>query len=106
MMMSCLSLRSPDPSNFTVYLGRHSQELSNPNEVSRGLSRIITHQAYDPFTSDNDMALLQLSSPVNFTTHISPVCLAAAGSTFNTGLEMWVTGWGDINSGGKTKQHF
>ncbi|XP_056117573.1 prostasin [Rhinichthys klamathensis goyatoka] len=44
------------------------------------------------------MALLQLSSPVNFTNYIGPVCLAAEGSTFNNDT-MWVTGWGTIYSG-------
>ncbi|KAI7803020.1 serine protease hepsin-like [Triplophysa rosa] len=88
-----------DLSNYTAFLGRHSQELPNPNEVSRGISQIITHPAYNPSTNDNDMALLQLSSPVTFNTYITPACLAAAGSTFNTGLDMWVSGWGNVNSG-------
>lgn len=102
--MSFLPFRDPQPANFTVFLGRHSQELPNPHEVSRGISQIIKHPAYDPFTYDNDMALLQLSAPVNFTTYIKPACLAAAGSTFNTGMDMWVSGWGNVNSGGEKKQ--
>ncbi|XP_051994636.1 polyserase-2-like [Xyrauchen texanus] len=89
---------NPDPSAFTVYLGRESQEQSNLNEVSRSVSQVITHPQYDEYTHDNDMALLQLSSPVNFTAYIKPVCLAAEGSTFNNGSDMWVTGWGDISS--------
>ncbi|KAA0705511.1 Polyserase-2 [Triplophysa tibetana] len=94
----CFSM-PPDPSNLTVYLGRHSQELPNPNEVSRGISQIIAHPAYDPSTYDNDMALLQLSSPVTFNQYITPACLADAGSTFKTDLDMWVSGWGAVNSG-------
>ncbi|XP_048053049.1 polyserase-2 [Megalobrama amblycephala] len=88
----------PNAASLTVYLGRQFQELSNPNEVSRSVSQIIIHPAYSRKTNDNDMALLRLSSPVNFTNYIQPVCLAAEGSTFNTET-MWVTGWGTINSG-------
>ncbi|KAJ4949005.1 hypothetical protein JOQ06_020525 [Pogonophryne albipinna] len=46
------------------------------------------------------MALLKLSSPVNFTDYIQPVCLASANSTFYTGVSSWVVGFGDISSGG------
>ncbi|KAK7168007.1 hypothetical protein R3I94_002152 [Phoxinus phoxinus] len=85
--------------NITVYLGRQSQEQSNPNEVSRSVSQLIVHPGYGNGTSyNNDMALLQLSSPVNFTDYIGPVCLAADGSIFNSDT-MWVTGWGTIYSG-------
>ncbi|RXN16152.1 transmembrane protease serine 9-like protein [Labeo rohita] len=88
---------SPDPTVYTVYLGRQSQELPNPNEVSRNVSQVIVHPEYNNLPHDNDMALLRLSSPVTFTSYIQPVCLAAEGSTFNSDT-MWVTGWGDINS--------
>ncbi|XP_026106167.1 prostasin-like [Carassius auratus] len=89
---------SPDPSVYTVYLGRQSQDLPNPNEVSRTVSQVILHPEYDNLPHDNDMALMRLSSPVTFTNYIQPVCLAAEGSTFNSDM-MWVTGWGTINSG-------
>ncbi|XP_051994642.1 serine protease 33-like [Xyrauchen texanus] len=89
---------NPDPSDFTVYLGRKSQEKPNPNEVSRSISQIIIHPSYNTDSKDNDITLLQLSSPVAFSKYIKPVCLAAADSTFNNGSGIWVTGWGAINS--------
>uniref|UniRef100_A0A3Q0SRX2 Peptidase S1 domain-containing protein n=1 Tax=Amphilophus citrinellus TaxID=61819 RepID=A0A3Q0SRX2_AMPCI len=69
-------------SRLIVYLGCQSQQGDNPNEVSRSVSQIIIHPNYNPNTSDNDIALLQLSSTVQFTDYIRPVCLAAQGSTF------------------------
>uniref|UniRef100_M4AGR4 Transmembrane protease serine 9-like n=1 Tax=Xiphophorus maculatus TaxID=8083 RepID=M4AGR4_XIPMA len=83
----------------TVYLGRQSQEGSNPNEVSRTAAQIIYHPNYDSVTSNNDIALLKLSLPVTFTSYISPVCLAASGSIFSSGVNSWITGWGNIGSG-------
>uniref|UniRef100_A0A3B4FHP3 Peptidase S1 domain-containing protein n=1 Tax=Pundamilia nyererei TaxID=303518 RepID=A0A3B4FHP3_9CICH len=35
--------------------------------------------------NDNDICLLQLSSPAAFTNYVSPVCLAASSSTFYMG---------------------
>ncbi|XP_030649809.1 transmembrane protease serine 9-like [Chanos chanos] len=83
----------------TVFLGRQTQQGSNPNEVSRKVPQIISHPDYNSANFDNDIALLRLSSSVTFTKFIRPVCLAAAGSTFYKGTDSWVTGWGRIAEG-------
>ncbi|XP_027898280.1 transmembrane protease serine 9-like isoform X3 [Xiphophorus couchianus] len=82
------------PSLVTVYLGRQSQEGSNPNEVVRKVVQITSHPNYS--FPNNDIALLKMSEPVNFTSYISPVCLAASSSSFYSGDPSWVTGWGNI----------
>ncbi|CAL8404556.1 unnamed protein product [Boreogadus saida] len=89
-----------DTAGLTVILGRQDQAGSNPNELSRTISRIVCHPDYNGFTNDNDICLLQLSSAVTFTDYIAPVCLAAPNSTFNSGIINWVTGWGTTSSGG------
>nr|XP_054592634.1 serine protease 27 isoform X1 [Nothobranchius furzeri] len=89
---------STSTANLIVYLGRHTQKIQNPNEVSSTVSQIIKHPNYDSQTNDNDITLLQLSSPVTFTNYITPICLAASGSYFPAGLDSWVTGWGYIRS--------
>ncbi|XP_070779961.1 polyserase-2-like isoform X2 [Enoplosus armatus] len=99
VMTAAHCVPSANTNNLVVYLGRQSQQGSNPNEVSRTLTQIINHPNYDSTTSNNDISLLKLSSPVDFTTFILPVCLAAPGSTFNSGTDSWVTGWGNIGSG-------
>uniref|UniRef100_A0A3B3I579 Peptidase S1 domain-containing protein n=1 Tax=Oryzias latipes TaxID=8090 RepID=A0A3B3I579_ORYLA len=88
---------SGSASGVTVVLGLQSLQGSNPNNVSRTITRLIIHPNYN--SNDNDIALLQLSSPVNFTNYISPVCLSATNSTFYSGVNTWVTGWGNIGSG-------
>uniref|UniRef100_UPI0037E70A6F polyserase-2 n=1 Tax=Semicossyphus pulcher TaxID=241346 RepID=UPI0037E70A6F len=90
---------STSTNNLIVYLGRQSQEGSNPNEESRTVVQIINHPNYNSQTNDNDISLLRLSSAVPFTNFILPVCLAASGSTFFSGIDSWVTGWGNIGSG-------
>ncbi|XP_068193692.1 prostasin-like [Antennarius striatus] len=83
--------------DYDIFLGRQNQMGSNPNEVMRKASKIIIHPQYNPKEVYNDIALIQLSGPVNFTNFIRPVCLAAVGSEYKDGKECWVTGWGDIS---------
>ncbi|XP_070704753.1 polyserase-2 [Pempheris klunzingeri] len=90
---------STSTNNLLVYLGRQTQEGSNPNEVVATVTQIINHPDYDDATSNNDISLLRLSSPVTFTNYILPACLAASGSTFFSGTDSWVTGWGNIGFG-------
>ncbi|XP_051256442.1 serine protease 1 [Dicentrarchus labrax] len=85
--------------NIEVHLGRQSQSGPNPNEVSLEVVQTTCHPAYDLLSSNNDICLLKLSAPVNLTDNIYPICLASANSTFHTGVNSWVTGWGQTGNG-------
>uniref|UniRef100_A0A3B3HX21 Peptidase S1 domain-containing protein n=1 Tax=Oryzias latipes TaxID=8090 RepID=A0A3B3HX21_ORYLA len=65
----------PSASGVNVVLGLQSLQGSNPNRVSQTIATLIIHPNYNSKTEDNDIALLQLSSPVNFNNYITPVCL-------------------------------
>ncbi|XP_072559070.1 transmembrane protease serine 9-like isoform X3 [Paramormyrops kingsleyae] len=90
---------STNTNGWSIYLGLQDQSSSISNEQVRTPSLIIIHPQYNSFPHDNDLALLKLSSNVNFTDYIQPVCLAASNSTFYTGTETWVTGWGNVRPG-------
>uniref|UniRef100_A0A3B3VZ47 chymotrypsin n=1 Tax=Poecilia latipinna TaxID=48699 RepID=A0A3B3VZ47_9TELE len=83
-----------------LVLGLQSLTGTNPNKVTRTVAQVIRHPSFSISTLDNDIALIKLSSAVSFNNYISPVCLAAADSTFYSGVNSWVTGWGNIGSGG------
>lgn len=74
---------------------------SSPNQQQRSTSKIIIHEDYNKIHNDNDIALVQLSSPVTFNNYVMPVCLAANGSSFPGGTNVWITGWGKITSAGE-----
>ncbi|XP_056309985.1 LOW QUALITY PROTEIN: transmembrane protease serine 9 [Danio aesculapii] len=86
-------------SGLLVYLGLQTLASMDSFSISSAVSNIIKHPNYNSNTEDNDITLLQLSSPVSFTNYIRPVCLAASGSTFYNGTLTWVTGWGNTASG-------
>uniref|UniRef100_A0A8P4KSE7 Peptidase S1 domain-containing protein n=1 Tax=Dicentrarchus labrax TaxID=13489 RepID=A0A8P4KSE7_DICLA len=87
---------STSTSNLIVYLGGDALQIPNPNAVSLTVSQIINHPNYNGSTSNNDISLLRLSSPVKFTDYIRPVCLAANDSVFEAGTTCWVSGWGTV----------
>ncbi|XP_053471939.1 polyserase-2 isoform X1 [Ictalurus furcatus] len=91
--------RSVTASQVTVVLGLYNLSGNNPNKVSRSLTAVFLNPKYNSQTNDNDLSLLQLSSVVTFNDYITPVCLAAPGSTFFTNTMTWVTGWGNIGNG-------
>ncbi|KAK1797990.1 hypothetical protein P4O66_000746 [Electrophorus voltai] len=72
---------------------------NNMNQVFRSVTSVTIHPNYDANTNNNDLALLQLTSTVTFTPYVTPICLAASGSTFFNGTLSWVTGWGNIATG-------
>lgn len=95
-------LCSTKTKNWKVSLGRQNLQGENPDEVSLTLAKIILHPNYDSGTLNNDIALLRLSSPVQFTDYIRPVCLAGGSSVFNSGTDSWVTGFGTVDEGGES----
>ncbi|XP_042368728.1 serine protease 27-like [Plectropomus leopardus] len=93
-MTAAHCLTRDDLRTAEVVLGRNSLWGPNLNEVSRRLDKIECHPSYDFLTNENDICLLKLSAPVNFTEYIQPVCLASANSTFHTGVSSWIAGFG------------
>ncbi|XP_066521302.1 chymotrypsin-like protease CTRL-1 [Hoplias malabaricus] len=86
---------SSDTTKWTLYMGRQNQSTPNPNEQSRNVTAIIIHPNYNNTLFNNDITLMRLSSPVNFTDYIRPICLASATSAFYNATNCWVTGWGN-----------
>ncbi|KAK9525003.1 hypothetical protein VZT92_017356 [Zoarces viviparus] len=93
----CLS--GKDRLTTMVSLGRLNQlgqNFSQDTKVSRGLEKIVCHHSSNYY--DDNICLLKLSAPVNFTDYIQPVCLASAGSTFHN-VSSYVTGFGRTQAG-------
>ncbi|XP_076257708.1 transmembrane serine protease filzig isoform X1 [Rhynchophorus ferrugineus] len=76
-----------------------SGDLESKKPVSKNVKRVIVHRKYDPDTFENDLALLELESPVKFDSHIIPICLPRDNEDF-TGRMATVTGWGRLRYGG------
>lgn len=91
------------PSNWQTYSGMQDQYKLDGTQL-RSLKRIITHPDYSQMTFDYDVALLELSEPLQFTNTIQPICLPVSSHVFPAGMSCWVTGWGLLREGGQKAQ--
>lgn len=48
-----------------------SGELEKRRSVTKNVKRVIVHRQYDAATFENDLAILELESPVRYDAHIS-----------------------------------
>ncbi|XP_053341159.1 transmembrane protease serine 13b [Clarias gariepinus] len=84
------------PANWRVYLGVESQYMLPAPQY---IADIIIHELYNPNTHDNDIALLKLTQPINFTGMVQPVCLPAYDQVVLADTECWTTGFGTTEEG-------
>ncbi|XP_077998260.1 mannan-binding lectin serine protease 1-like [Glandiceps talaboti] len=61
--------------HFNVSLGVHRRALEDQHVQKRPVAEIVRHPDYDLSNFDSDLALLRLSSPIDFTDYVRPVCL-------------------------------
>lgn len=92
-----------------VHIGVHNEALPSPQQYES--SEIIIHPDYQrPPTYINDLALIHLSSPINFTGnehYVGRTCLAPKTVGIQYPMvetRLAVIGWGDLLSGGSRPQ--
>lgn len=61
----------------------------------KNVAQIIRHPNYNPVTYENDVALIKLTTPLNFTTTVAPIQFIDHASQTAVGIEGRVTGWGN-----------
>ncbi|XP_055641026.1 serine protease filzig [Toxorhynchites rutilus septentrionalis] len=76
-----------------------SSDLEAKRSVTKNVKRVIVHRQYDAATFENDLAILELESPIHYDVHIVPICMPSDEADF-TGRMATVTGWGRLTYGG------
>merc|ERR1712232_1198456 len=77
-----------------------NQSVELPHEDYQ-IERMEVHPDYNFFTFKNDIALLRLKKTVVYKTHIIPICLQEAHSSY-VGEKATAIGWGRTQHGGLT----
>lgn len=92
----CFVCRRVNRSYFRVVAGLHVLSPPGNQAQFRSIHYIIMHKGYDDVMFENDVTLLLLSSPFNFTDHVQPVC-TPHNVTHESHLNFshcFITGWG------------
>lgn len=86
--------------NLVAVFGEYdiTGEVESKRSISKNVKRVIVHRQYDPATFENDIALLELESPISYDQHIVPICMPDDDDDF-TGRIASVTGWGRLKYG-------
>jgi len=86
---------------LTVHLGDHDTTVVEPDEQIRTVDLIIVHLDYHVINgsySDNDIALLHLSTPANITARVQTIGFDLNGSLTIPGAQATVIGWGGTSA--------
>jgi len=89
-----------NPRNVGIQVHRHNLAATSASEggISRTISSITIHPRYAPLTTNNDVALWRLSTPI---TTVDLITMDALGQYDGSGNVATVIGWGAIREGGR-----
>ncbi|XP_015242181.1 PREDICTED: serine protease 56 isoform X2 [Cyprinodon variegatus] len=90
---------SRSESYWTAVVGEFDITKKDPDEQVLKVNRIIPHPKFNPKTFNNDIALVELTSPVVLSEYVTPVCLPTATDP-PTGSPCLVAGWGSLYEDG------
>ncbi|KAF6372656.1 transmembrane serine protease 11F [Rhinolophus ferrumequinum] len=93
--------RNKDPSQWIVTFGT---TITSPI-VRRSVGRIILHENYRRETNENDIALAQLTTRVEFSNVVQRVCLPDSSIKLPPKTSVFVTGFGSIVDDGPTQNN-
>ncbi|KAF3699285.1 Serine protease 56 [Channa argus] len=82
-----------------IMVGEFDITKTDPDEQVLKVNRIIPHPKFNPKTFNNDIALVELTSPVVLSERVTPVCLPS-GIEPPTGSPCLVAGWGSMYEDG------
>lgn len=94
--------RSHNPNDYQIRLGY--TKLSSPTRYSREMSvyKLIVHKDYDKYyRQGSDIVLMQLESPVEYSSHILPACVPDKNVKLPNEKACWASGWGHTREDGE-----
>lgn len=83
-----------DRREIKIYIGGHN--ISTDYVDTRRVARIFEHEYFDAVSFDFDIAILELSKPIQFGPKIQPACLPQTIFQDYSGKKGVIAGWGRL----------
>ncbi|RLW06964.1 hypothetical protein DV515_00004005 [Chloebia gouldiae] len=99
-------MQMPGNNTSLVYVVIGATQLTQPGAGAqvRQIKKLLRHENYQRHDMSNDIALLELSNPVQCSPYIQLACVADAilGVSVSQEHNCWIAGWGAITAKDKT----
>ncbi|XP_075866156.1 LOW QUALITY PROTEIN: chymotrypsin-like elastase family member 2A [Microcebus murinus] len=89
---------------YCVVLGRQKPSTEESGSLAVMVSKLVVHEKWNSsqVTKGNDIALLKLAVSVSLSDKIQLACLPPAGTILPNHYPCYVTGWGNLQTKGKS----
>lgn len=85
---------------YFIRMGDHHAEIVEDSEIEIFIENWYIHEEFRKGQlMNNDIAVVLLKHPIQFTSYIQPVCLPDKETIYEAGKNCTISGWGSIQYG-------